>query len=82
MPVYMVGATTCGKPFSMEEIIIGKKSLMPVTARVVNSRGAGHYTTGIRPDIPARDDMTHALGDPREELLKTAVNVLRTARTE
>ena len=50
MPVYTVGSTTCGKPFVVDGIKFGDKTFLPVIARVVNSRGDGHYANGISPD--------------------------------
>jgi carboxyl-terminal processing protease len=76
MPVYTVGSTTCGKPYVMEQIKFGDKTLLPVTARVINSRGEGHYISGIRPDFKANDDLKHQLGDPQEGMLKKALEVL------
>jgi len=76
IPVYTVGSITCGKPYIMEKINFGDKTLLPVTARALNSRGEGHYISGIRPDFKAVDDLTRQLGDPREGMLKKALEVL------
>lgn len=76
IPVYTVGSTTCGKPYGMDGIEFGTKTLYPVTARVVNNRGEGYYTTGIRADFKAKDDLSHQLGDPKEGMLKKALEVL------
>jgi C-terminal processing protease CtpA/Prc len=76
MPVYTVGSTTCGKPYMMHGVRFGDKILFPVTARVLNSRGDGHYISGIRADYKAEDDLTHQLGDPQEGMLKKALEVL------
>ena len=76
MPVYTVGSTTCGKPYGMTCLEFGEKMLYPVTARVLNSRGEGHYINGIRPDFKANDDPAHQLGDPKEGMLKKALEVL------
>ena len=76
IPVYTVGSTTCGKPYGMDGIEFGAKTLYPVTARVVNNRGEGYYTTGIRADFKAKDDLTHPLGNPQEGMLKKALEVL------
>lgn len=76
MPVYTVGSTTCGKPYIMQAIEFGENTLMPITARAVNSLGEGHYTKGIRADFKAEDDLTHQLGDPKEGMLMKALEVL------
>lgn len=76
MPVYTIGSTTCGKPYGMEGVEFGEKILFPVTARVVNSLGYGHYADGIRPDFKVDDDLTHQIGDPQEGMLKKALEIL------
>ena len=76
MPVYTVGSATCGKPYGMNVVGFGESSIHPVTARILNSRGEGHYINGIRPDFKAKDDVTHQLGDPQEGMLKKALEVL------
>lgn len=76
LPVYTVGSTTCGKPYMMQGIAFGDSTLYPVNARVLNSRGVADYTNGIPPDIKAADDLSRNLGDPQEELLHTALQLL------
>lgn len=76
MPVYTVGSTTCGKPFGMATVEFGDKAVAPVSARVLNSRGEGHYSNGIRADFKVKDDLSHQLGDPQEAMLKKALEVL------
>lgn len=76
LPVYTVGTTTCGKPYGMREIDFGENTLSPVTYRLLNSRGEGGYTNGIRADYISEDDLTHQLGDPQEGMLKKALEVL------
>ena len=81
MPVYTVGSTTCGKPYMMQGFRFGEEIIYPITARVVNSLGEGHYIAGIRPDFKAEDDLNHQLGDPQEGMLKKALEVLREDAT-
>jgi carboxyl-terminal processing protease len=76
LPVYTVGTTTCGKPFGISPVEFGDNILYPVTARLLNSRGEGHYSNGIRADFIVKDDLTHQLGDPQEGMLKKALEVL------
>jgi C-terminal processing protease CtpA/Prc len=76
LPVYTVGSTTCGKPYLMQPIPFGENILYPITARVLNSRGDDAYNSGIKPDQKATDDFTHELGDPQEEMLKRALQLL------
>lgn len=80
MPVTVVGSQTCGKPFSMYSLEFGENIILPVTARVINSRGEGYYSRGIKPDIPAKDDLTHQLGDPEEGMLKKALEIVTDAK--
>jgi hypothetical protein len=47
-----------------------------VSALMTNSAGQGGYFTGIKPDCPARDNVTFNLGDPREKLLREALQLL------
>lgn len=76
MPVYTVGSTTCGKPYVMQGFRFGEEIIYPITARVVNSLGDGHYETGIRPDFQVNDDLTHNLSYTQEGMLKKALEVL------
>ena len=59
----------------------GEKTIFPVTSRVVNSRGEGDYTTGLKADFKAKDDLTHQLGDPQECMLKKALEILVNNRS-
>lgn len=76
MPVHTVGSTTCGKAYVMQGLRFGDEIIYPITARVVNSLGDGHYISGIRPDFKANDDLNHQLGDPQEGMLEKALEVL------
>lgn len=81
-PLYTVGSTTCGKPYGMDGVEFGDKTLYPVTARIVNIRGEGDYIRGIKADFKAKDDLTHQLGDPQEGMLKKALEVLEMSSTQ
>lgn len=78
IPITTVGSTTCGKPYLMELLEFGDKTLFPVTGKILNSRGNADYEKGIRPDCRMQDDTSHQLGDPREGMLKTAITFLET----
>ena len=82
IPVYTVGSTTCGKPYGMDGVEFGEKTLFPVTSRVVNSRGEGDYTNGLKADFKAKDDLAHQLGDPQEGMLKKALEILANNRSK
>jgi len=64
----------------MEKIKFGDKTLLPVTARALHSRGEGHYISGIRADFKVKEDLTHQLGDPQEGMLKKTLEVLAKGR--
>ena len=42
----------------------------------MNSKGDIVPTSRIRPDFPVKDDLTHDLGDPNEEMLDHGLKVL------
>ncbi len=76
LQVITIGKATCGKPYSMEHLTFGEYVLLPVNAMVVNKRNEAFSDSGIEPDITAKDDVSHDLGDPGEEMLKKALEVL------
>ena len=76
LQVITIGKATCGKPYSMEHLTFGEHVLLPVNAMVVNKRNEAFSDSGIEPDIPAKDDVSYDLGDPREGMLKKALEVL------
>lgn len=81
LPVYTVGGTTCGKPYLMYALPFGKYELSPVGIHVYTSQGEATYTNGIKADIKTADDLTRELGDPQEQMLKTALQLLKSGAT-
>lgn len=79
-PVRQVGATTCGKPVGSSRFASGEWTYAVVTFEARNAHGEGRYLEGLAPTCPARDDVTHELGDPREASLAEAVHYGRTGR--
>jgi len=78
--VLVVGDTTHGKPVGQGAVdyCYGDYRLRIVAFDLVNSEGAGEYYTGIAPQCPAADDLGHALGDPAEASLATALTTAAT----
>jgi hypothetical protein len=83
--VIQVGSTTCGKPYGFYEGANCGTSYFSIQFKGVNAKGFGDYVDGFSPDnvdaiegtpIPGcsvADDFTHALGDPAEARLSTAL---------
>jgi carboxyl-terminal processing protease len=78
MDVVLVGETTYGKPYGFEPFSYCGTTYNAVNFQVVNSAGAGGYTSGFTPTCPVADDFDHPLGDPNELRLKTALNYIAT----
>ena len=80
IPVYIVGNTTYGKP--MGSNIFGypretpKYAFAPITFKTRNADGFGDYFDGLQADIYAPDDLTRDFGDPEEEALQQALQII------
>jgi len=84
--VIQVGSTTCGKPYGFYPQDNCGTTYFSIEFRGVNAANFGDYTDGFSPmNAPApagvglpgcsiADDFTHALGDPAEARLATALN--------
>ncbi len=71
--VTLIGATTCGKPYTFKAKDNCGISYFPIESKGVNAKGFGDYATGFAPTCAAADDYDHALGDPTEAMLATAL---------
>lgn len=78
MKVVVIGKKTYGKPVGSYNYVFFNKVLSLVSFRVVNDSGQGDYFQGIEPDLQADDDITHELGNPNEECLKTALKAIES----
>jgi len=78
MTVTLVGETTFGKPVGQYGFDFCESTLFPVAFETRNARGDGSFYGGIPADCAARDDLEHALGNPREASLAEALAYLRT----
>jgi hypothetical protein len=78
MDVVTVGAATFGKPVGEDGFNVCTDVLYPITFKIANVSGYGDYFNGLPPTCAAADDVGHALGDPDEASLATALSYIRT----
>ena len=82
--VIQIGSTTCGKPYGFYPQDNCGTTYFTIEFKGVNAQGFGDYTDGFSPSntvgggtpVPGcsvADDFTHALGDPAETRLATAL---------
>ncbi|HJS89850.1 MAG TPA: S41 family peptidase [Steroidobacteraceae bacterium] len=86
--VYQIGATTCGKPYGFYPQDNCGTTYFSIEFQGVNAKGFGGYADGFSPANTASaagttvpgcsvaDDFNHALGDPAESRLATALAYL------
>ncbi|HTX05155.1 MAG TPA: S41 family peptidase [Steroidobacteraceae bacterium] len=86
--VYQIGSTTCGKPYGFYPQDNCGTTYFSIEFQGVNAKGFGGYADGFSPanTTPAvgavvpgcsvADDFSHALGDPSETRLATALAYL------
>ncbi len=78
----LVGSNTYGKPVG--QIALDQPScddrLRAIAFKVENANRQGEYYSGLATTVPntcrASDDLTHALGDPNETMVRTALDFL------
>ncbi len=90
--VVLIGGKTCGKPYGFNGKDNCGVTYLPIEFVGVNAKGFGDYSDGFEPTAGAdtgtrfvkgctvADDPTHALGDPAEAMLATALGHLDTGR--
>jgi carboxyl-terminal processing protease len=82
--VRLIGSTTCGKPYGFFPQDNCGITYFPIEFQGVNAKGFGDYANGFIPggtgltadNVPgcaANDDLDHALGDPAEGQLASAL---------
>lgn len=81
LTVTTVGEKTYGKPFVITPLEVGDTILNLVNGVGLNVKGERIPITGLRPDIFAKDDLLHNVGDPAEGMLKTALEFLEKETT-
>jgi len=89
--VRLIGGTTCGKPYGFTAKDNCGISYFPIEFKGVNAQGFGDYADGFVPSTAssganvagcsAADDMGHALGDPAETMLATALGYRSSANS-
>ena len=76
--VIQIGGTTCGKPYGFSQTNNCTLSYFALEFEGRNNKGVVTPVTGITPTCAANDDFNHALGDPAERLLATALKYQAT----
>lgn len=87
--VYLIGDTTCGKPYGFLPQPNCGTTYYTIQFKAVNAKGFGEYSDGFIPSssdnnldrvkgCKVSDDLTHELGDPQEALLATALQFRAT----
>jgi hypothetical protein len=71
--VNLIGATTCGKPYGFYPQDNCGTTFFAIQFKGVNQLGFGDYADGFAPTCAVDDDFAHALGDPAEARLATAL---------
>jgi hypothetical protein len=71
--VVLVGGTTCGKPYGFIQADNCTLSFFGLEFEGRNNKGEVTPVTGIPATCAATDDLDHALGDPAERMLATAL---------
>ncbi len=87
--VYLIGDTTCGKPYGFIPQPNCGTTYYTIQFKAVNAKGFGEYSDGFIPSstdnnedrvkgCKVNDDLNHELGDPQEALLATALQFRAT----
>jgi len=71
--VVTIGGTTHGKPVGMSGKVYGGFVYFLINFVTENADGVSDYFDGFTPTCTATDDITHELGDPKEEMLQKAL---------
>lgn len=71
--VALVGGTTCGKPYGFTQANNCTLAFFGLEFEGRNDKGVATPVTGIPATCAATDDLDHALGDPAEGMLATAL---------
>ncbi|WP_418127289.1 S41 family peptidase [Variovorax sp. KK3] len=76
--VNLVGGATCGKPYGFYPQDNCGTTYFSIQFQGVNNQGFGDYGDGFTPTCAVADDFDHALGDPAEARLATALALRST----
>ncbi|WP_169558539.1 S41 family peptidase [Uliginosibacterium gangwonense] len=80
IPVIIVGGTTCGKPYGMQQADYCGTSYFALQFQTANAKNEGGYISGFTPSCTASDDLAHQLGDSNEQMLSMALNHISTGQ--
>jgi carboxyl-terminal processing protease len=87
--VIQIGGKTCGKPYGFYPEDNCGTTYFSIQFRGINAKGFGDYSDGFNPTVApvfaadikgcaVEDDLSNALGDPEEAMLKTALHYADT----
>lgn len=71
--VNLIGKNTYGKPYGFVPTSNCGRTYYAVEFRGANAKGFSDFDGGFAPTCVASDDLTHALGDPAETMLASAI---------
>ena len=71
--VALIGGATCGKPYGFTQANNCTLAFFGIEFEGRNNKGEVTPVSGIPPTCAATDDLDHALGDPAERMLATAI---------
>jgi hypothetical protein len=72
--VNLIGGETCGKPYAFVPASNCGTTYFSIQVQGTNNKGFGDYADGFKPTCNVADDLGHAMGDPAESLLATALS--------
>ncbi|WP_396435368.1 S41 family peptidase [Limnohabitans sp.] len=73
--VVQIGGTTCGKPYGFMPQDNCGLTFAAMEFKGVNDKNFGDFSRGFSPRCAVSDDLSFALGDPREGMLATAISL-------
>ena len=76
--VDIIGGQTCGKPYGFTPQDNCGTTYFAIQFQGVNAKGFGDYADGFAPTCTVADDLTHAIGDPAENVLAAALSYRAT----
>jgi hypothetical protein len=71
--VDIIGGQTCGKPYGFVPQDNCGTTYFSIQFQGVNAKNFGDYADGFAPTCTVPDDLSHALGDPAENVLAAAL---------
>lgn len=80
--VNIIGARTCGKPYGFLPKDNCGTTYFAIELKGANDKGFGDYTDGFAATCTVPDDMSKALGDTSEGMLKAALHLRETGQCD